>query len=273
VSGVAALVLAHEPGLSPSQLRARLTDNATPMEPGEYFGAGLLNAYASLRNGAPDPADLYVRLVDAESGAEVSTQKADPVGNFRFSRLPDGEFYVYAGHDRNSDGVIGLPGRSWGARGGPTSPTPVVVAGSGIYPADLTLGWPVETEENNSGDDADFLLVGGYADGELASATDLDFYRVLIPEAGSYTFETLGWGGACGLAAQANTRLALLRESGELLASSGDLDNAGYDYCSAVTTFAQPGTYLLRVDGEASVDFRGVDQETGYYRIIARREK
>jgi subtilisin family serine protease len=273
VSGVAALVLANEPGLSLSQLRARLMDNAEPMEPGEYFGAGLLDAYASLRNGAPEPADLYVRLVDAETGTEVSTQKADPLGYFRFPRLPDGEFYVYAGHDRNSDGVIGIPGRSWGAWGGPTSPTPVVVAGSGIYPADLTLGWPMETEGNDSGDDADFLLLGGYTDGELASATDQDFYRVLIPEAGTYTFETLGWGGACGLAAQANTRLALLGESGSPLASSGDVDHAGYDYCSAITTFAQPGTYLLRVEGEASVDFRNGDQRTGYYRIVARKEE
>ena len=158
--------------------------------------------------------------------------------------------------------AIGIPGRSWGASGGPTSPTPVVVAGSGIYPADLTLGWPMETEGNDSGDDADLLLLGGYIDGELASATDLDFYRVLIPESGTYSFETMGWGGACGLAAQANTRLALLGESGELLASSGDVDNAGYDYCSAITVFAQPGTYLLRVEGEDSVDFRGGSRRT-----------
>jgi subtilisin family serine protease len=273
VSGVAALVLAADPGLSAAQLRSRLLDNANPIGPSDDFGAGLLDAYASLGSGVPDPADIYVRLVDAETGAEVSTQKADPMGNFRFSRLSDGEFYVYAGHDRNSDGVIGIPGRSWGALGEPTSPTPVLLAGSGIYPADLTLGWPMETEGNDSGEDADLLLLGGYIDGKLASATDMDFYRVLIPEAGAYTFETLGWGGACGLAAQANTRLALLGESGEPLASSGDVDNAGYDFCSSVTTFAQPGMYLLRVEGEASVVFRGGDQETGYYRIVARKEE
>jgi subtilisin family serine protease len=272
VSGVAALILANEPGLSLGQLRSRLLDNANPIGPSDYFGAGLLDAYASLRNGIADPADLYVRLIDAETGAVVSTEAAGPGGSFRFSRLPDGQFYVYAGHDRNADGEIGTVGRSWGAWGGPTSPTPVVVTGTGIYPVEMTLGWPMETEGNDSEEDADLLLVGGYVNGELDTATDRDTYRVLIPESGTYTFETLGWGGACGLAAQANTHLTLLDDSGQPLASSGDQDRGGYRYCSAVTTLVQPGVYLLRVEGEESVDFRAADQRTGYYRVRVSKE-
>lgn len=63
VAGVAALILAHYPGLSPDEIRARIEGTAIPMagpdedENGinDYFGHGILNAAGALSQGiAPD---------------------------------------------------------------------------------------------------------------------------------------------------------------------------------------------------------------------------
>lgn len=48
VSGVAALLLANQPGLSASQLRSRLIDYAVPAGPPDQFGAGIVSARNSL---------------------------------------------------------------------------------------------------------------------------------------------------------------------------------------------------------------------------------
>lgn len=107
--------------------------------------------------------------------------------------------------------------------------------------------------------------------GSLASATDRDWFAVQVAEAASYTFRTHGWFGACGMAAQANTALALFDAGGSLLASNDDLNAEYLDYCAGITRSLAPGLYFLRVTGSTSNPHRDSGQARGYYRLSARQ--
>src|SRR2546426_4032668 len=83
VTGVAALVLAREPGLSVAALRARLTGFAVDVGsdgPDILYGAGIVNARNSLTQSLAPPRQLYVRIYDATGGAVVATQAAGSGG-------------------------------------------------------------------------------------------------------------------------------------------------------------------------------------------------
>jgi subtilisin family serine protease len=59
VSGVAALLLQHEPDLKPGDIRSILTTTAKPLGiPDDHadFGAGLVNAYRAVTSPAEKPA-------------------------------------------------------------------------------------------------------------------------------------------------------------------------------------------------------------------------
>jgi hypothetical protein len=75
----------------------------------------------------------------------------------------------------------------------------------------------------------------------------------VIPAAGTYTFETSGMLGACGLALELNTTLTLFNGAGASLASSDDASFfAGAATfpgrrCSMVSAALQPGSYIVQV--------------------------
>jgi len=247
---VAALLLAQNPALSAGQVRSRLTSYAVNIGPATSFGAGLVNAYNSLTQTFGPPTQLYARLYDAATGAIVQTAPAQAGGGYAFTGLSDGQYYVYAGTDESGDQQIGIPGRLWGAFGGSAVPTPVTVAGAGTYPASYSVGFPSELEPNNTIGTANTLVVGGSMYGSISSpSTDLDAYRVKIPQAGTYTFETSGWNGACGFALEENTVLALYDSTGTTLTSNDDIDAAHYNYCSRITAVLNAGTYYIGVAG------------------------
>lgn len=250
VTGVAALVLAQDPGLSAGQLRSRLTSYAVNIGSATSFGAGLVNAYNSLTQTFGPPTQLYARLYDATTGAIVATAPAQAGGGYAFAGLGDGQYYVYAGTDESGDQAIGLPGRLWGAFGGSAAPTPVTVAGAGTYPASYAVGLPSELEPNNTTGMANTLVVGGSIAGAISDpSSDLDAFRVKIPQSGTYTFETSGWNGACGFALEENTVMALYDAAGAPLASNDDIDAAHYNYCSRITATLAPGTYYVGISG------------------------
>ena len=71
---------------------------------------------------------------------------------------------------------------------------------------------------------------------------------MVIPTAGTYTFETTGLQGAfCGWALNLDTVLDLLDEGQSLLDTSVDIDEPGFNYCSRVSRSLTPGTFFLRV--------------------------
>lgn len=253
VSGVAALLLAYDPSLTADQLRARLLDYAIDLgDPGrdDLFGHGLVNARNSLTGTHAPAVDHYARLYDQDwqvrSEAPVGAD-----GSFAFDELPDGEYYVFAGADRGGDGMIGLPGRGWGAFSQAASPSPVAIDGAGTYGGiDFATGYPWEIEPNQDMAQASLLPVGGWIRGGLEPDADTgDFYRVVIPADGLYTFETLPKEGACGFAREEDTILRLYDAGGAVLAEIDDIDTDGLDFCSRISREMTAGTYYLEVTG------------------------
>lgn len=233
------------------------------------YGAGIVNARNSLTQTLAPPAQLYVRLVDASSGALVATQLTGGGGSFTFNGLATGTYYVYAGEDENGDGLIGVPGRRWGALGGTVTPTAVALSASAGGVAFFSIGLPTEAESNNTVPTANHLVVGGYTHATLSQGTDdSDLFRIAIPQTGQYTFATTGWQGAfCRVALNVNTILTLSDSTGSLLAQNNDVNPAGRNFCSAISMSLSPGDYFLTVT--PGVDINGLPQ-SGQYRLEAR---
>jgi hypothetical protein len=273
VSGIAALLLAANPGLSATDLQNRLLGFATDVGNAgrdDFYGWGIVNARSSLTQTMQPPVSLYVRVYNAATGAMVHTQPAGPGGSFAFSGLPDGNYFVYAGEDESGDGVIGVPGRRWGAFGYAGLPTSVPVTSLSGNRAQFSIGYPSEAVPGNPVPGTTFLPVGGYQLGSL-SGGQVNIKKVLIPAVGTYTFETSGFSGAgCGTALDANTGLTLTDTLGMPLGANDDIDPQASpepglfgNRCSRITLMLSPGAYLLKAaEGSPSFD--------GRYRVEAR---
>jgi len=244
VSGVAALLLAREPGLTAAELRNRLLTFATPISPTLGIGVGIVNARNSLTRTPGPTTQLYARLFDPVTGGVVATQLTSG-GQFAFTGLADGAYLVYAGQDEDGDGLLGVADRRFGALGGAASPSTVTVSGIAGARADFAIGFPGEREPNNTTGSANPLPVPGAMAGNLAPG-DRDVFRVRVPSAGTYTFETSGFSGAyCGFGPNVNTAIAVLDMGGAPLASSDD--QAGNDFCGRLTLPLQAGSYFVVV--------------------------
>ncbi len=79
-SGAAALVLAHNPGLSPNQIKARLLGNTNPGPVGNPFvdGHGALNAYAAATSGPMNFSQSAAGLTPTWPGITVSLAPVGP---------------------------------------------------------------------------------------------------------------------------------------------------------------------------------------------------
>ena len=260
VSGVAALLLAADPSLTPAQLRTRLVTYAAPISAAEEIGPGIVNARNSLTQSSAPPHQLYVRAVNATTGATAATVAATG-SSYTLSSLPDGSYYVVAGEDESGDGEIGLPGRRFGAFGGIPSPTAVAVSGTAGGFAALTAGYPIEEEPNDVTASANRLLVNGAVQGSLSTTDLTDVFQIQIPVTGTYTFETSGWFGAyCGFALDLDMILELRDQGQNSLGTSVDIDNR--NFCSRISQSLTPGTYYLLITRDVG--------STGRYVLQAR---
>src|SRR5207244_5907227 len=125
----------------------------------------------------------------------VRTQMLDATGNYKFDSVPNGVYQVFAGADENGDGLVGLPGRPWGAYESAIS----VFGGGNYFGGNVSVSVPYGK--------AVPLVVRGYVQGALT--TTFDRYKVQVPAAGTYTFETSASDGTCGFAIESNTWLRL----------------------------------------------------------------
>jgi hypothetical protein len=213
----------------------------------DRYGAGILNARNSLAQDLGPPRQVHARLYDAASGRLVQTVAVAGDGAYSFTVSP-GSYQVFAGQDESGDGLIGLPGRRWGAFGGSGTPTRIEVQGTGSQQTSFTLGFPFEKEPNEAFTvaSASPLPVGGYLRG-LSEGDDV--FRVQIPAAGQYTFETSAVEGACGFALEENTNLGVYRSDETAVQFTEDIDPEAFNFCAGVTATLQPGSYYLRVQG------------------------
>jgi subtilisin family serine protease len=247
VAGIAALLLAANPGLTPDQLRNRLLTYATPLDPNLETG-NLVNARNALTQTTAPARQLFVRAVDAATGATVATTTAMPGVPYSLTSLPDGNYFVVAGEDEGGDGDVGVPGRRFGAFGGVSSPTALAVSATAGGYAAFVAGYPIEEEPNNAEGTASRLIVDGAVRGDLSSFDATDMFLIQIGSAGTYTFETTGLSGAfCGFALDLDTVLDLFDTNQDVLGSSVDIDPAHNNYCSRISLSLTPGTYYLRV--------------------------
>ena len=177
-------------------------------------------------------------------------------GSYAFTGLGDGSYTVFGGTDENGDGLIGVPGRRWGALGGSATPSPVTVDGAATYPATFAVALPTELEPNDVPAHANTLVIEGYVTGTIVTVSDIDVFRLQIPQSGTYTVETSGVNGACGFALEENTRLTLSDSSGTVLATNDDVDAAALNLCSRITATFAPGLYQVAVQGTRAKRYR-----------------
>jgi len=247
VAGVAALLLAQTPSLTASELRSRLTSYA--VGPATQYGVGLVNAYNSLTQRHGPPTQVYALLYSGVTEEFLQRVAAQPDGSFAFNSVEDGRYLVYGATDESSDQQLGVPGRLWGALGGPATPTDITVLSGGPYPASFTIGFPAQIQPNHTLATANGLAIGGYTRAILADTLQLDVYRVRIPSLGTYTFETSGWVGSCGWALEEATAILLYDAGGSLITYTDFIDPRHFNYCSRLTRSLTPGTYYVGVAG------------------------
>ena len=247
VAGVAALLLAQTPSLTASDRRARLTTYA--VGPATLYGAGLVNAYNSLTQTHGPPTQLYALLYSALTSTVLQQVTTDAGGGFSFSGLEAGLYFVYGASDESGDQQFGVPGRLWGALGGPAAPTAIAVLNAGPYSASFAMGFPAAIQPNHTLASANGLLIGGYTRGIYADTLQLDRYRVTIPVSGTYTFETSGWVAECGFALEEFTAIGLFDAGGNLITFTDYIDPQHFNFCSRLTSSLTAGTYYLGVAG------------------------
>jgi serine protease len=247
VAGVAALLLAQTPSLSASDLRARLTTYA--VGPATPYGVGLVNAYNSLTQSHGPPTHVYALLYSALSGSVLKQVSTDAGGGFAFTNVTDGRYLVYGASDESSDQRLGVPGRLWGALGGPATPTALTVLTPGPYNASFSIGLPAQIRPNQSFASANDLAIGGYTRAIYADTLHIDFYRVKIPTSGTYTFETSGWVAACGFALEEATAIGLFDAGQHLITVADYIDPPHFNFCTRLTSSLVAGTYYVGVAG------------------------
>ena len=253
VSGVAALVLAANPGLSGAQLRARLTSTAVDMGPPGFdtrYGYGRVDAYNAVTGTQGPTMKIYVSAIDATTGEVVKTVAADADNSYKLDGLDAGSYYVVAGQDENDDGVIGFPGRRYGWANGGLVPTAVTVSSSGVVDASIPIGVP--TQQIGV---VGRVFVNSWVYGNSATPNTLNTYAVTIPTSGVYTFETSGAIGSCGFALELNTLITVKTSGGTVVGTNDNTSSAtGHmtfpgSRCSWVSATLEPGTYTVEVKG------------------------
>jgi subtilisin family serine protease len=253
VTGVAALVLAHNPGMTGAQLRARLTSTAVDMGPPGFdtrYGYGRVDAYAAITGTQGPPMKIFVSAIDASTGAVAKTVQADADNSYKLDGLAAGSYYVVAGQDENDDGIIGFPGRRFGWANGGGVPSPITVNQNGIVDASIPIGVPTQQVGV-----AGRVFVNSWVFGSSATENTVNTYSVTVPTTGVYTFETSGAIGSCGLALELNTFITVKSSGGSVVGSNDNTSSStglmtfpGLR-CSYVSATLQPGTYTVEVKG------------------------
>ena len=74
-----------------------------------------------------------------------------------------------------------------------------------------------------------------------------DLFRVVIRTAGTYTFETAGFFGMCGFAAEEDTALELQTAEGNAIDANDNIDAAAANLCARITRQLEPEDDFCRL--------------------------
>ncbi len=269
VSGTAALLLGQNPGLTAAQLRSRIEQFATRpagSTRSDQFGWGIVDAYNALTQTNGPARKTMVRLVDANTGATFSTLPVNADGSFAFTKLTTGStYYLQTGEDEAGDGLIGVPGRRFSIAGGLGAATVFSVTGA-VQTTGITLALPIEVEPNDDTTHANVMTVGSYAVGDITAPDTHDMYRVIIPTAGTYTFETTGVVGSCGFGIELDTFLSVTSATGTSLGTNDNENTLPGPLCSRVRLTLNPGVVYATVSPATGTFF----STHGRYRLEVR---
>lgn len=117
VVGLAALMLAEDPSLTPTLVKLMLEQTAHGgSSSNPYIGYGVIvpiNAIDDARSSVTaNASDFIVELV--QGGTVVEQTRADAGGNFILTNVPAGSYTLEAGNDANHNGVLGDVGEFYG---------------------------------------------------------------------------------------------------------------------------------------------------------------
>ncbi len=202
-----------------------------------------ISIQGTVTSGSP----ALVKLFQASTGALVSEVQVESSGFYRFANLTATRYYVTAYQDSNNSGTQNSDERA-GAFGRAAIPQ-LVDATSGTYTANITLTTPTEIESNDDQSTDNLLLQTTSLNGNLEVA-DSDYFKLLVPTAGTYTLTTTG---DCAFSGEEgndpDTLLDLYDTTDNSLTSD---DDSGEGLCSLITyNFTQVGTYFVKVSGFA----------------------
>ena len=266
-AGVAALYKAHNPNLTREQLRNALVANAIDWgAPGfdPSFGHGLVHVRPGVGVAlVNDDASIFVRLIDATTGAVRATQLADSAGDYAFHEVPDGTYFVLATTVSHPT-AVGATGSAIAAHStaGPLGSaefqraTPVSVAGADRNGIDLHLGWPgVQPSNNATPASAAFMHPGHYAAITYSHTVPDRWFRVRVAAPADFRIWTDGFNSPdlCQTVfGDLDTVIELYEADGTTLVGASD-DGFGRGLCSDLKRNLSAGTYLVKVRAAGAI--------------------
>ena len=149
---------------------------------------------------------------------------------------------------------IGSSDDNSGSSGGQSSGTGGTGGGGGTGGSGGTPN-PCGADGNDTIDCASAVAVNGSVNGQISSDTDLDFYKVVVTDTiGTYRFQV--YDAATNICSLDSTLILYDSDKTTVLSSNNNASSIGSpvpDPCSAINgVFSQPGTFYLRVAGNAT---------------------
>jgi subtilisin len=235
VAGAWAVMKQRFPGESVAQILSRLQSTGTAITDSRN---NITKSRIQVNAALSLPTTMVVRLYNAVTGQLVATQDANSSDDYIFTNVAPGSYHVQAYVDSGDD--VQNAFENAGAYGG--SAVPISVNATGTVTANFTVGVPTEVEPNDGITTNNLLLSGTFMNGGVVT-TNHDYFKLLIPAAGSKTLQTYN----CNTSGRVDTFIYLYDSAGTQLATNDD--DAGA-LCSLITyNFPSAGVYYVRVSG------------------------